>query len=87
LRVALRVALYVALSVALSVALRVALLFLPCQMAADAPKAKAITNGEGTMTTRGFFSPATSYNPSIAGIIFSGSIGSVRIARLIQSFA
>jgi hypothetical protein len=39
-----------------------------------------MTSGDGTITTRGFFRPAAAYNPSIAGIILSGSIGSVRIA-------
>ena len=96
LSVALRVALRVALSVAMRVAMRVALsvamallfpAFRPYQIAADAPYAKAITRGDGAITTRGFLSPATRYSPSIAGMIFSGSIGSVRMARAIQSFA
>lgn len=37
------------------------------------------------MTIRGIFKPATRYSPSIAGMIFFESIGSVRIARDIQS--
>jgi hypothetical protein len=90
LAVALRVALSVALAVALSVALRVALaVALSCfrayRIAAEAPYAKAITSGEGTIITLGSLSPATAYSPLMAGMILSGSIGSVRMARLIQS--
>jgi hypothetical protein len=87
-RVALSVALCVALCVAMRVALSVALSSDPCffsyQIAAEAPYANAITNGEGTITTRGFFKPAALYKPSIAGMIFPDSIGAVRIAREIQ---
>src|SRR3990167_2199115 len=54
-------------------------------MAAAAPYANAITSGDATITTRGRGRLAAAYSPSMAGTILAGSIGSVRIARLIHS--
>jgi hypothetical protein len=46
-----------------------------------------MTSGEGTITIRGTFKRAARYIFSIAGIIFSGSIGDVRIALSIHKRA
>ena len=45
-----------------------------------------MTCGDGTITTRGFLRPATAYKRSMAGMILSGSMGSVRIATAVQNF-